>query len=212
MNLDMAVIATGNPHKLREIGEILKDFNIEIKSMKDMGLENLNIIEDGDTFEENALKKARTIMKASGCISIADDSGLEVEALDNQPGVNSARFAGENASDEENNEKLLKILTHKNIKNPRARFVCVIAVVMPNGESFTTRGELYGIIGSECRGNNGFGYDPLFIPDGYNGLTLGEISEIEKNKISHRAKALKKMEILFRERLKNVRIEDNSNK
>lgn len=193
MKSNIAVIATGNAHKMQEIGEILKDFQLEIKSMKDVGLAELEIIEDGSTFEENALIKAKTVMERTGHMTIADDSGLEVEYLDCQPGVYSARFAGEKATDEENNHKLLNLLEEVPLEGRRARFVCVIAVVMANGESFTVRGEVYGVIGFEPKGQAGFGYDPLFMPRCYDGLSFAEIGLEEKNKISHRANALEKM-------------------
>ncbi|SDJ98483.1 XTP/dITP diphosphohydrolase [Natronincola ferrireducens] len=203
MKSNSAVIATGNQHKLEEIGAILKDFNLEIKSMKDVGLEGLEIIEDGNTFEDNALIKARTVMEKTGFMTIADDSGLEVEFLAGQPGVYSARFAGEGATDRDNNEKLLKLLEGVALEERRAGFVCVIAVVMPDGESFTVRGELDGIIGFEPKGQGGFGYDPLFMTREYEGLSLAEISPEEKNKISHRAQALQKMKKVLDERLRS---------
>lgn len=209
MKINTAVIATSNPNKLQEIGEILKGFSIEIKSMKDVGLEGLQIIEDGTTFEENALIKARSVMEKTGYMAIADDSGLEVEFLNHQPGIYSSRFAGENATDKENNEKLLRLLGDTPLKERQARFVCAIAVVMPNGENFTVRGELHGVIGFQPRGEKGFGYDPLFILREYEGLTLGEIAGTEKNKISHRAKALEKMQMILRERLEDEEIKDS---
>ncbi|SET38924.1 XTP/dITP diphosphohydrolase [Natronincola peptidivorans] len=203
MKNSIAVIATGNLHKLQEIGEILKDFHLQTKSMKDVGLGDLEILEDGETFEENALIKAKTVMKKTGYMTIADDSGLEVETLDCQPGIYSARFAGENATDKDNNEKLLQMLEGKPLVERRARFVCVIAVVMPDGESFTVRGELYGIIGFHPKGDKGFGYDPLFMTREYEGLSLAEISPEDKNKISHRGKALDEMKKVLSERLRS---------
>lgn len=193
MKDNVAVIATGNAHKMEEIGAILKDFHLQIKSMKDVDLGGLEIIEDGSTFEENALIKAKTVMEKTGYMSIADDSGLEVEYLDCQPGIYSARFAGEKATDQENNQKLLGLLKEVPLEGRRARFVCAIAVVMPTGENFTVRGEVYGVMGFEPKGKEGFGYDPLFMPRGYDGLSFGEIGLEEKNKISHRANALQKM-------------------
>lgn len=203
MKSNVAVIATGNAHKLQEIKEILKDFKLEIRSMKDVGLERLEIIEDGTTFEENALIKAKTVMKITGCMAIADDSGLEVDHLDNKPGIYSSRFAREGATDEENNEKLLRLLKDVPIEERSGRFVCAIAVVMPDGKSFTVRGELSGVIGYEPRGDGGFGYDPLFMVEEHQGLTLAEISSEEKNKISHRSQALKEMKKALIERLRS---------
>ncbi len=196
-NLGQAVIATENKHKLEEIGAILKGFNLGILSIKDAGLEGLEVIEDGSTFEENALIKARAVMEKTEKLAIADDSGLEVDILNNQPGIHSARFAGENATDDENNKKLLKLLEDVPLHNRTARFVCCIAAVFPNGDTITLRGECPGIIGFEPRGKGGFGYDSLFIVEKYD-RTFAEIGEKEKNKISHRAVALGKL----KERLK----------
>lgn len=192
MKNNIAVIATGNKHKLQEIGAILKNFSLEIKSMKDVNLEGLNIVEDGNTFEENALIKARKVMEKTGYMAIADDSGLEVDVLDNQPGIFSARFAGEDATDEENNIKLLKLLEGVPYEKRTGRFVCAIAAVFPDGEAIVLRGEKPGIIGFEPKGKGGFGYDPLFIVPEYN-LTFAEIDAGLKNKISHRAIALHKL-------------------
>lgn len=191
-NICEAVIATGNKHKLEEIGAILKDFNLEVLSMKDVGLEGLEIIEDGNTFEENALIKAKTVMEKTGRLALADDSGLEVDILNNQPGIYSARFAGEKATDEENNNKLLKLLSGVPLEDRKARFVCAIAAVFPNGESIVLRGECPGKIGFEPKGTAGFGYDPLFIVEGSD-KTFAELGEEKKNRISHRARALEKL-------------------
>lgn len=191
-NLNQTVIATGNKHKLEEIGAILKGFNLEVLSMKDIGLEGLEIIEDGNTFEENALIKAGAVMDKIGKLVIADDSGLEVDILNNQPGIYSARFAGKNATDDENNKKLLKLLEDVPLNKRTARFVCGMAAVFPNGDTIVLRGECPGIIGFEPKGKGGFGYDPLFIVEKYN-KTFAEIGEEKKNKISHRAIALEKL-------------------
>jgi len=198
-NIHQAVIATGNKHKLEEIGAILKDFKLEVLSMKDVGLEGLEIIEDGNTFEENALIKAKTVMNKTAELAIADDSGLEVDILGNQPGIYSARFAGENATDEENNNKLLKLLKDVPLEKRTARFVCAIAAIFPNGDSIVLRGECPGTVAFEPKGTAGFGYDPLFIVEEY-AKTFAEIGEDTKNKISHRAKALEKlkMELMIR--------------
>ena len=200
--LGQAVIATENKHKLREIGAILKDFYPEILSIKDAGLEGLKIIEDGDTFEENALLKARTVMERTGKLAIADDSGLEVDILNNQPGIHSARFAGENATDDENNKKLLKSLEGVPLYDRTARFVCSIAAVFPDGDTIVLRGECPGIIGLKPRGKGGFGYDPLFIAEKYN-KTFAELGEKKKNEISHRAVALKKLKEALKTKLDN---------
>ncbi|MBU5678048.1 XTP/dITP diphosphatase [Alkaliphilus sp. MSJ-5] len=195
-----AVIATGNKHKLEEIGVILKDFQLEVLSMKDVGLDGLEIIEDGNTFEENALIKAKTVMEKTGKLALADDSGLEVDILNNQPGIYSARFAGEHATDKENNDKLLKLLKDIPLEKRKARFVCAMAAVFPNGDIVVLRGECSGVIGFEPKGTSGFGYDPLFIIEEY-GKTFAELGEERKNKISHRAIALEKLKEELKTRL-----------
>ncbi len=195
-----AVIATGNKHKLEEIGVILKDFQLEVLSMKDVGLDGLEIIEDGNTFEENALIKAKTVMEKTGKLALADDSGLEVDILNNQPGIYSARFAGEHATDKENNDKLLKLLKDIPSEKRKARFVCAMAAVFPNGDIVVLRGECSGVIGFEPKGTSGFGYDPLFIIEEY-GKTFAELGEERKNKISHRAIALEKLKEELKTRL-----------
>lgn len=199
--LQEAVIATGNKHKLEEIGAILKDFNLNVLSMKDVDLEGLEIVEDGNTFEENALIKAKTVMEETGKLTLADDSGLEVDILDNRPGIFSARFAGEKATDEENNNKLLKLLNDVPLEKRSARFVCAMAAVFPNGESIVLRGECPGLVGFERKGEGGFGYDPLFIVNGYD-KTFAELGEEKKNKISHRAIALEKLKSELKIQLK----------
>lgn len=190
--IHQAVISTGNKHKLEEIGAILEDFNLEVLSMKDVNLEGLEIIEDGNTFEENALIKAKAVMERTGKLTLADDSGLQVDVLDNQPGIYSARFSGENATDEKNNAKLLKMLEEVPFEKRTARFVCAMAAVFPNGDTIVLRGECPGVIGFEAKGKSGFGYDPLFIVEEYN-QTFAELGEEIKNKISHRARALEKL-------------------
>lgn len=197
---DEVVIATNNAHKLEEIGAILEDFDYTIYSLKDVDLGGIEIVEDGKTFEHNALIKARTIAKLTNKISISDDSGLEVDAIGKKPGVYSARYAGENATDEENREKLIKALNNVPMSKRTARFVSAIAVVFPDGKEFVVRGTCEGSIGFEEKGKNGFGYDPLFIVDGYN-KTFGEIPATIKNSISHRANALKLMKNEFNKRV-----------
>ncbi|MEW9080638.1 ribonuclease PH [Terrisporobacter glycolicus] len=186
------VISTGNAHKLEEIGAILKDLDYNIYSLKDVNLDDLDIEENGKTFEHNALIKARTVAKLTNMITIADDSGLEVDAIGKKPGIYSARYAGENATDEENREKLLKALKNTPISHRTGRFVCCIAVVFPDGKEFVVRGTCEGTIAFEEKGKNGFGYDSLFIVDNYN-KTFAELPSAVKNGISHRAKALELM-------------------
>lgn len=186
------VISTGNAHKLEEIGAILKDLDYNIHSLKDVNLDNLDIEENGKTFEHNALIKARTVAKLTNKITIADDSGLEVDAIGKKPGIYSARYAGENATDEENREKLLKALKNTPISHRTGRFVCCIAVVFPDGKEFVVRGTCEGTIAFGEKGKNGFGYDSLFVVDNYN-KTFAELPSAVKNGISHRAKALQLM-------------------
>ncbi len=194
------VIATNNAHKLEEIGSILEDFDYNIHSLKDVNLDGIEIVEDGKTFEHNALIKARLIAKKTKMITISDDSGLEVDAIGKKPGVYSARFAGENATDEENREKLLKMMKNIPSSQRNARFVSAIAVVFPDGKEFVVRGTCEGSIGFEEKGNNGFGYDNLFIVNKYN-KTFAEMPSSIKNAISHRANALEIMKKEFTKRV-----------
>lgn len=179
------VIATNNQGKVREIKAILGGFYDEILSLKDAGI-ILEVAEDGDTFEANAVKKARQAYEITGCDTLADDSGLCVEALGGAPGVYSARYAGENATDEDNNNKLLWEM--RGIKDRRARFVCVAALVR-GGEVITACGEVHGVIAYSPGGEGGFGYDPLFFSAEF-GQTFSELPEGIKNSISHRSRAL----------------------
>lgn len=181
-------LATGNKHKIKEIEKIFKMENIEILSIND-GIEIPEVVEDGTTFEENSKKKALEIAKFTNMITIADDSGLCVDALGGAPGVYSARYAGEHGNDLDNNKKLVKEL--QGIENRKARFVCVITLAKPTGETYSFRGEVEGDIIDIPQGTEGFGYDPHFFMKEY-GKTLAEIPEI-KNKISHRARALEKL-------------------
>lgn len=181
-------LATGNTNKIKEIEKIFKMDNIEILSIKD-GIEIPEVEEDGETFEENSKKKALEIAKFTNMITIADDSGLCVEALGGAPGVYSARYAGEHGDDLANNEKLVREL--QGIENRKAKFVAVITLAKPTGETYSFTGEIEGEIIDSPRGKDGFGYDPHFFVREYN-HTLAEIPEI-KNKISHRAKALEKL-------------------
>lgn len=181
-------LATGNKHKIEEIKKIFSKEDIEILSIND-GIEIPEVIEDGKTFEENSKKKALEISKFTNMITIADDSGICVEALGGAPGVYSARYSGENATDESNNEKLIENL--KGIENRNAKFVCVITLAKPTGETYSYTGEIHGEIIDEPRGKYGFGYDPYFYVKEY-GKTTAEMEDF-KNKISHRAKALAKL-------------------
>lgn len=182
------VVATGNKGKLRELESMLVPMGVEVKSLSDYpGIPE--VVEDGETFEENAVKKARAIQEATGEIALADDSGLEVDCLGGAPSVRSARFAGEEKNDRANNEKLLKLLEGVPFSRRKARFRCVVALALPGGKTITTEGTCEGVIGTEPVGDKGFGYDPIFIvPD--LGLTFSEIDLEVKNRISHRGKAL----------------------
>ncbi len=189
------IAATGNVGKIREIKKIFSDDNVEIISMGELGID-IDIEENGTTFEENSLIKARTIAKMTGEIALADDSGLCVDALGGAPGIYSARYAGDDATDEERIEKLLKELSDE--ENRNAKFVSVIAVVFPDGREMTASGEVKGKIAYEIFGNGGFGYDPVFISDEL-GKTFGQATADEKNRISHRARAIKKMYQMMKE-------------
>ncbi len=183
------IAATNNSHKLEEIKAILAD--MDIKSMEEAGLA-VEIEENGSTFVENALIKAREVFRLTGEAAIADDSGLEVFALQGQPGVKSARYSGETGpnKDKKNNEKLKEAMKDIPDEKRGARFCSVIAAVFPDGREISAEGFVYGKIGYEEKGEHGFGYDPLFIVDGYD-KTMAELEASEKNKISHRANALK---------------------
>ena len=188
-------LATGNKHKIEEISDIFSDIeNVEILSIKD-GVEIPEVIEDGTTFEENSKKKAVEIAKFLNMITIADDSGLCVDALNGEPGVYSARYSG-TGDDLKNNEKLIENL--KGVENRKSKFVSVITLAKPNGETFSFEGEILGEIVDNPRGNTGFGYDPHFYVEEYQ-KTLAQLPEL-KNKISHRAKALEKL----KKELKNI--------
>ena len=177
--LSILVIATTNQNKLREFKEIFKDLDIEIKSLSDFG-PLPPAIEDGVTFDENAYKKAFHTAKVLGLPAIADDSGLVVDALDGAPGVYSARYSGENATDDDNCSKLLKEL--KNVDNRSAHFECVLSIAVPSGPALTYEGRCNGVIIDERKGDNGFGYDPIFFFEEL-GKTFAQLSMEEKNRV-----------------------------
>ncbi|MDD3796714.1 MAG: XTP/dITP diphosphatase [Lachnospiraceae bacterium] len=186
------IFATGNQGKMREIRMIMGDMGMEILSMKEAGLE-ADIIEDGKTFEENALIKARTIWKMTkNDIVLADDSGLEIDYLNKEPGIYSARYMGEDTSYDIKNAKILERLNGVKEEERTARFVCSIACALPGGKTLTSRGVMEGRIGYEIRGENGFGYDPVFYLPAI-GCTSAELSPEQKNELSHRGKALREM-------------------
>lgn len=188
------VIATNNKNKVREFKSLLGNDNIEFKTLNEIGYTK-EIIEDGNTFEENAYIKAHQVSKDLNVIAISDDSGLEVEALNMAPGIYSARYAGGH-DDEANNNLLIKNL--KGIENRKARYACAICICYPNGETKTVIEYCYGKIIDDRRGTNGFGYDPYFyIPEF--GKTFAEVPLEKKNTISHRAKAIRKLKELLNE-------------
>ncbi len=182
------IFATGNEGKMKEIRMILGDLDYEILSMKEAGID-VDIVEDGKTFEENAIIKATEISKIANCVVLADDSGLEVDAMDKMPGIYSARYLGEDTPYSIKNQTIIDNLAGLPDEKRTARFVCAIAAAFPDGRVVTKRGTIEGIIGYEERGENGFGYDPIFFVPEY-GKTTAELSPEEKNKISHRGKAL----------------------
>ena len=187
------VIATLNKGKTLEIKELLKDFPIEIKNLDDFGpIPHLE--EDGDTFDENAYKKASFAARILGIPALADDSGLIVEALDGAPGIHSARYAGENATDEQRYLKLLDDMEGKS--NREAAFECVISIAVPTGPALTYEARCEGLIATEPAGSNGFGYDPVFFYTPLN-KTFAQITREEKNRISHRGKALAELKSEF---------------
>lgn len=185
------IFATGNKDKMREIREIMADCDVQIQSMKEAGIQ-VDIVEDGKTFEENALIKARAIAAHTDAIVLADDSGLEIDALNKEPGVYSARYMGEDTSYDIKNQNLIDRLEGMPEEKRTARFVCAIACAFPDGRILTSRGTMEGLIAHEIRGENGFGYDPVFyLPE--EGCTSAEISPEKKNELSHRGKALREM-------------------
>lgn len=185
------IFATGNEHKMEEIRMILNGIKEEIFSLKDSNI-HVNIVENGQSFEENAIIKAKEIAKLSGEIVLADDSGLEVDYLNQEPGIYSARYMGEDTSYHIKNQKIINRLEGVPKEKRTARFVCVIAAVFPSGEVLTTEGTIEGWIGYEESGENGFGYDPIFRISEFD-CTLAQLTPEQKNEISHRAKALQKM-------------------
>ena len=185
------VFATSNEGKMREIREILKDLGAEVLSMKEAGA-SPDIVEDGDSFEANAMIKAKAVWAETGGIVLADDSGLEIDYLNGEPGVYSARYLGEKTSYEIKNWNLIHRLDGVEQEKRTARFVCVIAAVLPNGRTLSARETMEGYIGDKIAGENGFGYDPIFCVEKY-GCTTAELSEEQKNEISHRGKALRAM-------------------
>ena len=186
------VVATANPHKLTEIRAILADAGLEVELVAMTDLDVPSPVEDGDTFEANALIKARACARATGLPAIADDSGLAVDALEGAPGVHSAYYAGTHGDDEANNAKLLTEVADVPAERRTARFVCAAAAVGPGDHEIVLRGEMPGHLVDPPRGSNGFGYDPLFVADATpDGRTNGELTPAEKDAISHRGAAFR---------------------
>ncbi len=184
------VLATGNPGKVRELSRLLSGLDVELVGVKDVLGQALEVPELGDSFESNAVEKARRVCAATGLVSVADDSGLEVLALGGRPGVRSARFAHERATDAENNAALLAALEEE--VDRRARFVCVLALATPWAEQVVTvRGVCDGKIARGVSGSGGFGYDPLFVVERADGKTMAELSAEEKDALSHRGLAVR---------------------
>lgn len=205
------VFATGNAGKMREIRDILKETDAQILSMKEAGI-NADIVEDGTTFEENAVIKAKAIAQIlqehtddtyRQAVVLADDSGLEVDYLNKEPGIYSARYLGEDTPYSVKNRNLIERLAGVPDEERTARFVCAIAAVWPDGEVVTTRGVIEGRIGYQEKGDNGFGYDPIFyVPE--LGCTTAQLSEEEKNQISHRGRALEAMKKELKKRISHL--------
>ena len=192
------IFATGNAGKMREIREIMADMDMEICSMKEAGI-SLDIEENGTTFEENAQIKAKAICELTGEIVLADDSGLEIDYLNKEPGIYSARYMGEDTSYHIKNAKLIERLEGVPDEKRDARFVCVIACAYPDGTVDTATGIIEGKLAKEPKGENGFGYDPIFyLPE--RGMTTGEMEPEEKNAISHRGIAIRKMVEILKKR------------
>ena len=195
--IDKIIFATGNEGKMKEVRMILKDLGLPVLSMKEAGVQ-ADIVEDGTTFEENAKIKAVAVQKLTGALVLADDSGLEIDYLNKEPGIYSARYMGEDTPYSVKNANLISRLPDE---QRTARFVCAIAAAFPDGEVLTTRGTIEGIIGYEERGENGFGYDPIFYLPEYKKSTA-ELSPEEKNALSHRGRALRQMEEELRKRIR----------
>jgi len=197
------ILASNNKKKIMEMKEILKELDIEVKSLENENID-IDVIEDGETFEENAKKKAKEIYEFllkrgdKDFIVLADDSGLVVDYLNGEPGIYSARYAGEHGNDKKNNEKLLEKLSGVSKENRRAKFICQLAMFTDRGEYFKVTGEAKGYIIEELNGAGGFGYDPLFFYEQLN-KTFAELTSEEKNKISHRGNALKELKKIIRE-------------
>ena len=190
------IAATQNKHKLKEIQAIAEKMGMHLLSTADLGYDHLEIEETGSTFEENSLIKAKAVCEITGEAAVADDTGLCIDALDGAPGVFSARFAGDEHDDEANIAKVLELMKDVPFEKRTAMFVCVITICYPDGRVVVSRGECHGKITTEKIGTEGFGYDSIFVPDGYD-KTFGQLGEDLKNVIGHRAKAVLQLEKLI---------------
>ena len=195
INMKKIIFATGNKDKMREIREIMADTDVEVLSMKEVGIQ-VDVDENGSTFDENAVIKAKAIAEYTDAIVLADDSGLEIDYLDKAPGVFSARFMGEDTSYDIKNQALLDKLDGVPKEQRTARFVCAIAAVLPDKRVLITKEAMEGYIGYHSEGENGFGYDPILFLDEF-GCSSASLSREQKNKISHRGKALRAMKALL---------------
>ena len=194
--METIIFATKNKGKIKEINAILSDLGVNVISMEDAGI-TVDVVEDGKSFEENAMKKAVEIMEISGKITLSDDSGLEIDAMNKEPGIYSARFMGEDTPYEERFEKILSNLDGLEDHERTARFVSCIVAAFPDGRRLISYDTVEGVIGWEVKGMNGFGYDPIFyVPE--KGRYMAQLSPEEKNQISHRGKALRKMKELLK--------------
>ncbi len=191
--MEKILIATKNKGKIAEFTTLFSKYNIQVMSLLDLDKEAQDIEETGETFKENAALKAETVARAYSMPVLADDSGLMVDGLGGEPGIYSARYAGTSANDQANNAMLLKNMANINEHERTARFICVLAVAVPNKQTCFYTGSCEGAIAIEAKGTNGFGYDPLFIPAGYE-KTMAELEQSEKNAISHRSAALALLE------------------
>lgn len=192
------ILASNNAHKIREFRELVEGMDVELLSQREAGYD-LDVEETGTTFEANAYLKAKAVTDAAGCAAVSDDSGLEVDCLDGRPGVYSARYGGgHDVSDEDKNAYLLREMGDTD--NRSARYVCAICCTMPDGHVIQVRGECEGEMLHAPRGNGGFGYDPIFRPEGYD-RSMAELTPDEKNAISHRGKAMREFMKLFEEYL-----------
>ncbi len=195
------ILGTRNHGKIAEFRSLFKGMHIRLLSFYDFP-DVPPVVEDGKTFQQNAAKKAKAIARATGRVAVSDDSGLEVDFLNSVPGVRSARFAGEKATDRENARKVLKHLDGVPWEKRTARFVCVICAATPKGKTLSAEGTCKGTISFEMRGSHGFGYDPIFIPDGHQ-MTMAEMEPELKNRTSHRADAMKKFRKVLKGFLEN---------